>query len=111
MSSRDAFTAIADATRREILTILRDGGALPAGGISERFPSVSRPGISRHLRILRECGVVTARRSGKHQHYSLTAGPLRDVADGWLAGFAAKQVQSLADLRYRVERSEQPKED
>ena len=64
MSSRDAFAAIADPTRREILELLRDRGVQTAGEIAANFASVSRPGISRHLRVLRECGVVASVREG-----------------------------------------------
>ena len=49
--SRDAFTAIADPTRREILDLLRAHEILPAGDIAGHFSSASRPGISRHLRV------------------------------------------------------------
>ena len=66
MSTRDAYVAIADPTRREILGMLRDRGRLQAGEIAARFPSASRPGISRHLRVLRECGVVHCEREGKN---------------------------------------------
>ena len=104
MSSRDAYTAIADPTRREILALLRDRGPLPAGQIAERFAGVSRPGISRHLRILRECGVVRAERDGREQHYAMDPEPLLKIRDEFLASFAAMQVASLKALRARVER-------
>lgn len=100
---RDAYTAIADPTRREILTLLRDEGMLPAGVIAERFPGAARPGISRHLRVLRECGVVNCSRDGKRQNYSLNQKPLADIRDGWLAGFGDRQNESLSRLRRRVE--------
>ena len=103
MSSRDAFAAIADPTRREILGLLRDRGVQTAGEIATNFSSVSRPGISRHLRVLRECGVVTAVRKGKSQNYVLDARPLIAIRDDWLAGFADMQSASLAALRKRVE--------
>ncbi len=103
MSTRDAYTAIAEPTRREILTLLRDGGALAAGEIARRFPDVSRPGISRHLRVLRQCGVVKSVRVGKQQNYTLNAKPLQSISDGWLAGFADRQSSSLAALREQVE--------
>jgi DNA-binding transcriptional ArsR family regulator len=54
LSARDAFTAIADPTRREILELLRDRGALMAGEIASNFASASRPGISPPAR--EECG-------------------------------------------------------
>ena len=103
MSSRNAYTAIADPTRREILDLLRDRGVLNAGEIAARFPAQSRPGISRHLRVLRECGLVTARRRGKCQNYILDPGPLAAVRDGWLASFGKMQSRSLRALRRKVE--------
>ena len=104
MKNRDAFVAIADPTRREILDLLRDRGSLLAGDIAANFSSASRPGISRHLRTLRECGVVTSRRDGKTQYYTLQPQLLEDLRNGWLASFAKMQSDSLANLRRRVER-------
>lgn len=103
MIVRDAYTAIADQTRREILSVLRDEGTLSAGAIAARFPGAARPGISRHLRVLRECGVVSCAREGKCQNYSLNPKPLRSIRDGWLAGFGDRQRDSLRRLRRRVE--------
>jgi DNA-binding transcriptional ArsR family regulator len=103
LSSRDAYAAIADPTRREILELLRDRGVMAAGEIAANFAAVSRPGISRHLRVLRECGVVRAQREGKSQRYVLEPGPLAAIRDGWLAGFARMQTASLGELRRRVE--------
>jgi DNA-binding transcriptional ArsR family regulator len=103
LSNRDAFVAIADPTRREILGMLRDGRSLAAGEVASHFTSSSRPGISRHLRVLRECGVICCRRSGKEQLYSVIPEPLNEIRDGFLAGFATMQTQSLKALRRRVE--------
>ena len=104
MRARDAFTAIADPTRREILALLRDRGELMAGEIAANFASASRPGISRHLRVLKECGVVRSEREGQAQIYRLDPRPLQQIRDGWLASFAKMQVESLRALRRRVER-------
>lgn len=103
MKARDAYTAIADPTRREILEILRERGVLSAGEIADHFAPVSRPGISRHLRVLRECGVVTAHRAGRSQNYVLDPAPLAAVRDGWLADFGGMQARSLRALRRRAE--------
>jgi DNA-binding transcriptional ArsR family regulator len=103
LRSRDAFTAIADPTRREILDLLRAHDILPAGDIAGHFSSASRPGISRHLRVLRECGLVNVERDGKTQNYTLNPQPLNEIREGWLANFATMQTQSLAALRKRVE--------
>jgi DNA-binding transcriptional ArsR family regulator len=103
LSTRNAYTAIADPTRREILELLRDRGVLNAGEIAGNFPAQSRPGISRHLRVLKECGVVTAHREGKSQNYQLDPAPLAALRDGWLASFGKMQSRSLRALRRRVE--------
>ena len=103
MSVRDAYAAISDPTRREILGLLRDRGVLSAGEIASNFTRVSRPGISRHLRVLKECGVVTSHRNGKSQNYLLEPGPLQAIREGWLAGFSKMQSASLRALRARIE--------
>jgi DNA-binding transcriptional ArsR family regulator len=97
------FTAIADPTRRRVLDLLREQPRMPAGAIAERFPSAARPGVSRHLRILRECGLVSAERHGKEWRYRVEPGPLAALREGWLAPFADLYVQSLRALRERVE--------
>ncbi len=103
MSARDAYTAIADPTRRQILELLRDRGTLMAGEIAARFARASRPGISRHLRVLKECGVVRCTRAGKARNYALDPAPLEEIRDRWLASFGRMQVESLRALRRRVE--------
>jgi DNA-binding transcriptional ArsR family regulator len=101
--ARDTYTAIADPTRREILELLRDRGTMVAGDIAANFSAASRPGISRHLRVLRECGVVRSLRGGKQQHYALDPEPLRRIRDDWLASFGTMQMNSLKALRRAVE--------
>ena len=103
MSQRDAFIAIADPTRREILDLLRKNGPMLAGDIAAEFGDASRPGISRHLRVLRECGVVASRKDGKTQVYILMGRPLVEMRDGWLARFGDMQTASLKALRRQVE--------
>lgn len=70
--------AIADPVRREILELLQVT-PLPAGVIAERF-DISRPAVSRHLRVLQECGVVTVTESGRQRIYALRTEPLAEVA-------------------------------
>lgn len=103
---RDAYVAIADPTRRRILDLLRERETLPAGEIAAHFPTVSRPAISRHLRVLRECGVVISAVRGKAHHYALDTTPLSAIHQGWLAGFSKRSTQSLVRLREMVERGE-----
>ena len=75
--------AIADGTRREILSLLR-GGRRSVLEIAEEFP-VSRPAISKHLRILKEAGLVIETPDGRQRFYTLDSGPLERLRE-WLAG-------------------------
>ena len=76
--------AIADGTRREILLLLRHG-QLSVLEIAERFP-MSRPAISKHLRILKEAGLVLETPVGRQRLYTLEPGPLSSLRR-WLARF------------------------
>lgn len=91
------FAALADPTRREILSVLA-GGEVAAGKLAERFP-ISAPAISRHLRVLENAGLITRRVDGKHRRCRLEPRPLRAAAR-WLEfyrQFWAQSLQQLAD--------------
>ncbi|MGM9631569.1 MAG: ArsR/SmtB family transcription factor [Eubacteriales bacterium] len=75
------ISALDDGTRREILKLLRRGER-SVGDIAERF-DVSVPAISRHLAILRDAGLVTARREGKSVIYCYSPEPLSELRE-WL---------------------------
>ncbi|HTX16398.1 MAG TPA: metalloregulator ArsR/SmtB family transcription factor [Candidatus Baltobacteraceae bacterium] len=99
-SADAAFGALADPTRRAVLDLLRRGRQ-PAGRIAQAFP-VSRPAVSRHLRLLRRARLVRERRQGRHRVYELNPGPLRAV-DAWLGEYRSFWQSSLASLKAFVE--------
>ena len=101
--SEGPFTAIADPTRRAILDLLRLEGALPAGAIAARFPSISRVAVSKHVKVLREAGLVEGRASGRQVWYTLDVRPLRAIQEEWLRRFAPLWDASLEALREVVE--------
>lgn len=74
---QDTLRALADPTRREILTLLR-AGPLTAGQIAEKFP-VSAAAVSRHLSVLKEADLVRDRREGKYIYYELNASVLEEI--------------------------------
>lgn len=78
------LAALADPVRREIVELLASG-EVGAGEIAERFP-VSRPAVSRHLRVLREAGLVTSEVRAQRRVYRLERAPLAEL-DAWLARF------------------------
>ena len=99
-SAEAAFAALADPTRRAVLDLLRHG-SLPAGRIAQAFP-VSRPAISKHLRLLRRAQLVRERRVGRRRLYRLNPEPLRAV-DSWLSEYRVFWQMNLADLKAFVE--------
>src|SRR5258707_10636698 len=98
---RDAvFRAISDPTRREILGLLR-GGRRTVGEIAGNF-RISRPAISKHLRLLRSAGLVDTRRDGTSRLCGLNAKPLRAI-DDWLRDYETFWSETMHSLKSYVE--------
>ncbi len=95
------FHAISEPTRRRLLDELRRGPS-SAGALAARFPS-SRPGIARHLRVLRAAGLVSARTEGRRRVYRLAPAPLRAVRD-WVAAYERFWKARLGELADYVEK-------
>lgn len=100
------FSALADPTRRAVLDLLR-GGNLPAGQIAGAFP-VSRPAISKHLRLLRRAHLVNETRMSRQRIYGLNGAPLKSV-DAWLNQYRSFWESSLTSLKTVVESEEASK--
>src|SRR3954469_9400757 len=94
------FQALADPTRRAVLDLLRRGSQ-PAGQIAGAFP-VSRPAISKHLRLLRRAHLVREHREGRNRVYELNPGPLRSV-DSWIEQYRVFWNGKLNSLKTFVE--------
>src|SRR3954451_16303425 len=97
----ETLAALADPTRREIIALLA-AGERGAGQVAERFP-VSRPAISRHLRVLREAGLVRVRVEGQRRVYALDPRPLSEVG-AWLAPYRRLWAHRLDALDPEIAR-------
>jgi DNA-binding transcriptional ArsR family regulator len=97
----EELQAIADPTRRRILRLVRDR-EIPAGGIADEFPEISRPSVSQHLRVLLNAGLLTVRRDGNRRLFRLRPAGLTGAAafidDLW--------ADSLSRLKRSAEREE-----
>lgn len=102
------FAALADPTRRRLLELLVTGER-SAGELAAEF-GISRPGVSRHLRVLREAGLVRTRGDGQRRLYSVDPEPLAEVAE-WLAPWRAFWAQRLDALDTEVRRGRRAGED
>ena len=96
-----AIEALADPTRRRIVELLAEGER-SAGEIAAEFPT-SRPGVSRHLRVLREHGLVRAREEGQRRLYSLDPAPLAEL-DSWLDRYRVFWTNRLDALDTEIKR-------
>lgn len=81
---RDVFQAIADPTRREIMTLLVDR-PLNINDLSEQF-DMSRPAVSKHVKILEECGLLLVNKEGRKRYCVPQIEPLNQVAN-WIEPF------------------------
>jgi DNA-binding transcriptional ArsR family regulator len=93
--------ALGDESRRTMLEILRDHPAT-VGELAEALP-IARPGVSRHLRVLREAGLVEVEQKAQWRIYRLRPEPLAEV-DEWLGRYRARWEQRLGALHTEVAR-------
>ena len=94
MSYGTVLAALADPTRRSILERLRTG-ELAAGDVGRDLP-MSQPAVSKHLRILREAGLVRERRAGTRRIYAVDQAGLAELRT-WLEGFWGEALAAFAD--------------
>ncbi|NEN08003.1 winged helix-turn-helix transcriptional regulator [Diaminobutyricibacter tongyongensis] len=100
----DIFDVIADATRREILRVLLDryvddvhhSGEISVSEIVAKL-ELSQPTVSKHLKVLRDSGLVKVREEGQHRYYQLDSEPLEDVED-WVIPFLSSDFDQV-DVR------------
>lgn len=93
--------ALSDASRRTVLETLRDGPAT-VNELAALLP-IARPGVSRHLRVLREAGLVEVRQAAQSRVYSLSPEPLAQV-DEWLGRYRALWEQRMDALHTEIAR-------
>ncbi|HYE82779.1 MAG TPA: metalloregulator ArsR/SmtB family transcription factor [Clostridia bacterium] len=96
----DVFQAIADPTRRELLSLLAEK-ELPVMEITGHF-TMSRTAVSKHLRILKEAGLVSERKTGRETRYKLQPEPLIELKR-WLSYYERFWDNKLAALKNFVE--------
>jgi len=97
---RDVFQAIADPNRREILNMLA-GQPMNVNAIADQF-DISRPAISKHVRILTECGLLVVIQEGRERYCQTNPGKLKEVSD-WVAHFSKFWDDKLNSLKNYIE--------
>lgn len=106
----DIFTVVADSARRDILRILLER-YIPSGEVRGELSvsdivghlGLSQPTVSKHLKVLREAGLVTVREEGQHRYYRLEYSPLEEIED-WLIPFLSVNFdQAVKDAELEAE--------
>jgi DNA-binding transcriptional ArsR family regulator len=96
MASNTVFAAVSNPERRRILDLLREG-EMTAGELVAAFPDLPQPAVSRHLRVLREAGLVRVSPRAQQRIYALEPGRLREV-DSWVSTYRVFWSRRLALL-------------
>lgn len=91
------FRAVADPTRRDILRLL-SSSRRPVGDLAASFPDISRPAVSKHLRILRQAGLVAETRDGRRRLYRLRPETLAAIGR-WLAEVESRDAEAVPAVR------------
>jgi DNA-binding transcriptional ArsR family regulator len=99
----DAFAALAEPNRRQILDLLVERER-PVGELVDAL-AISQPAVSKHLRVLRDAGVVESRVDAQRRLYSVRPEPLRDI-DAWLAPYRELWSASLDRLERHLDEME-----
>lgn len=99
----DPFDALADPTRRGVLDLLRERDVATAGEIADAFPQISRPAVSRHLRVMREAGILVAEQSGREWRYRIDAAALATHYRDFFERFSPMWEDALMRLKRQVE--------
>src|ERR687886_2431968 len=97
---KDALEVLAEPTRRRILDLLREGER-PVGELVREL-GASQPAVSKHLRVLRDAGVVSARVDAQRRLYRVEPGPLREL-DVWLAPYRVLWGERLDALEHHLD--------
>ena len=104
---RDVFQAIADPTRRQIIDIIAKQ-PLNLNSVAEKF-DISRPAISKHIKILTECGLITIKQEGRHRYCEAKLEKLNEVS-GWVEQYRKFWTQKLDALEVYLDELQKKQE-
>jgi DNA-binding transcriptional ArsR family regulator len=107
-TTADAFNAVAEPRRRQILDVLA-GGERPVNDLVAQL-GLAQPLVSKHLRVLREVGLVGVRDQGRHRMYSINGRPLKPIHD-WVKNYEGSWSQRFDRLDVVLEELKEIKEE
>ena len=102
----ELFKALADASRRQLLDVLRQRNGQTLGELCGHL-SMSRQAGTKHLKVLERAGLVVVRWRGRDKHHYLNPMPLHEIAHRWIARFERHRVEALAELKRQLEKPDE----
>jgi DNA-binding transcriptional ArsR family regulator len=96
------FKALADATRRHILDLLRDQPRT-TGDLCAAFPELDRCTVMQHLGVLERADLIVVKREGRNRWNYLNVAPIREVYDRWISPYASPSVELLTRMKRGIE--------
>jgi uncharacterized protein YndB with AHSA1/START domain/DNA-binding transcriptional ArsR family regulator len=102
------FRALADPHRRTLLDRLRERDGQTLGELEAALPQMTRFGVMKHLRVLEDAHLVATRRDGRRKLHFLNPVPIRLIADRWISRYAEPLVNTMADIKYSLEKRPMP---
>ncbi len=97
------FKAIADPGRRRLLDRLRVKGGLTLSELCDGM-EMTRQGVTKHITLLEEAGIVVTLRRGREKLHYLNPVPIHEIAERWIRPFERSKLEALRDLKVRLER-------
>jgi len=101
------FKALADASRRQLLDLLRSENGQTLNELCARLAQagcvMTRQAVSKHLAILEEASLVAAVRRGREKLHYLNPVPIQEIAERWIGKFERSRLQALSDLKKTLE--------
>lgn len=103
MDQELVFKALGDVSRRKLLDLLFLKNGRSLGELSAHLGEMTRFGVMKHLKILKQAGLVTTRRRGRETLHFLNPVPIQMVYDRWVSKYSKGWARSLTELKYELE--------
>jgi DNA-binding transcriptional ArsR family regulator len=97
------FKALADAGRRQLLDALRERNGQTLGELCDELSGLTRQGVTKHLRILEDAGLVVTVKRGRNKYHYLNPVPINEIAERWIDKYERDKLRALSALKAAME--------
>jgi DNA-binding transcriptional ArsR family regulator len=97
------FKALADGGRRQLLDALRERNGQTLTELCDQLTEMTRQGVTKHLRILEDAGLVVTVRRGRSKYHYLNPVPINEIAERWIGNYERDKLRALSALKAALE--------